>query len=202
MTGRFFALEGVDGAGKSTQAALLAESPGREGRDSLVVREPGGTRLGEAIRGLLLDRGDLPIGPESELLLFLASRVQLYEERIAPALAAGRIVISDRYHLSTIVYQGIGRRLGETRVAALCAQVLGRRVPDLHIVIDLPLETCLERMPGKRDRIESERALLVRVAEGFRTTSGAPGDRIVRIDGRGDAAAVAARIRKAVGDAL
>lgn len=198
MSGLFVALEGVDGVGKSTQAERLRARLAREGRTVLLVREPGGTALGEAVRDLLLARGEIAIGAEAQMLLFLASRLQLWEERIGPALGRGEIVISDRFHLSTIVYQGIAGALGESRAVAVCREVLGDRRPDLDIVITLPVERCRERLVGAGDRFESAPGLLERVAAGFAATSGIPGDRIVRVSGEGSPEQVAERVLEAV----
>ncbi|MFQ5653798.1 MAG: dTMP kinase [Planctomycetota bacterium] len=202
MKAIFVAIEGVDGAGKSTQVELLRRRVSRRGGNPLVVREPGGTALGEAVRGILLDRGEIPISTEAELLLFLASRVQLHEEVIAPAVAEGRFVLSDRYHLSTVVYQGIAGDLGERRAVEICHRVLGERRPDLHLVIDTPLDDCLRRLAGRTDRFEGSPERLSRAHAGFRETSGLPGDRIERVDGRGAPEEVAARVWKRVLDAL
>jgi dTMP kinase len=198
VSGFFVALEGVDGVGKSTQVELLRARLAAAGRPVLVVREPGGTALGEAIRELLLARGEVPIGAEAQMLLFLASRLELWEERIEPALRRGEAVISDRFHLSTIVYQGIAGAIGESRAIAVCREVLGPRRPSLSIVITLPVARCRERLGAAWDRFESTPGFLERVAEGFAMTPGIPGDRIERVSGEGSAEEVAARVHEAV----
>ena len=197
MAGAFVAIDGIDGAGKSTQVRLLRERLERAGREVLTVREPGGTRLGEEIRPILLGKA-IPLATETELLLFLASRVQLYTEVIAPAVGAGRIVVSDRYHLSTLVYQGLAGELGEARAAKLVATVLLARRPDLNVVIRLPFEACLERLGDDPDRFESARERMRKVWEGFEETTGLSGDRIVRVDGTGSETEVSARVYEAV----
>ncbi|MCI0652091.1 MAG: dTMP kinase [Planctomycetes bacterium] len=202
MSGFFVALEGADGAGKSTQAQGLAARLEAKGHRTLLVREPGGTPLGEAVRQILLGDQGIAFGAEAEMLLFLACRVQLYEEKIAPALAAGKVVISDRYHLSTIVYQGIARGLGEARVATLCEAVLGTRRPRLNLVLELPAEMCRARRSAALDRIEAMPGLLEAVVAGFAQTRGAAGDRIVRISAAGTPDDVAARVFEAVSRAL
>ena len=202
MTGVFVAIEGVDGAGKTTQVEFLRQHLRAKGFDPLVVREPGGTPLGESLRKILLRKSELSITAEAELLLFLASRAQLYDEVIGPARAAGCAVVSDRYHLSTLVYQGIGRGLGEGHVAELCATVLGDRRPDLHVVLEIPVDMAAQRLGQDRDRIESDSAMLKRVVDGFSTTAGLPDDAIERIDGRGPPEDVAARVRGVVDDIL
>lgn len=198
MSGAFIALEGVDGVGKSTQVEILRARLAAAGRSVQVVREPGGTPLGEAIRELLLSREEVPIGAEAQMLLFLASRLELWEERIEPALRRGEVVISDRFHLSTIVYQGIAGALGEARAVAVCREVLADRRPAVIIVITLPVERCRERLGAAWDRFESAPGLLERVARGFETTAGLPGDRIERISGEGSAAEVAERVHEVV----
>jgi dTMP kinase len=198
VSGAFVALEGVDGVGKSTQAELLRARLAAAGQGVQVVREPGGTALGEAVRELLLARREITIGAEAQMLLFLASRLELWEERIEPALRRGEVVISDRYHLSTIVYQGIAGALGESRAVAVCREVLGDRRPAISIVITLPIARCRERLGGEWDRFESAPGYLERVAEGFATTAGIPGDRIERVSGEGSAEEVADRVEEAV----
>jgi len=185
VSGLFVSLEGVDGAGKSTLAHHLRRRFEEQGREVVLVREPGGTALGEAIRTLLLRREEVVIDPEAQMLLFLASRVQLLETVILPALDRGAVVLSDRFHLSTIVYQGIAGSLGEERSVRVCSAVLGERRPDLHLVLDLPLELARERRGKEVDRFERSEEFLARVVEGFRSTSGLPGDRIVRIPATG-----------------
>ena len=122
-SGSFVAFEGVDGAGKSTQIQRLATVLESQGLEVLVVREPGGTEVGEEVRQILLE-SETPLRAETQLMLFLASRVQLFEERIAPALERGAVVLSDRYHLSSMVYQGFAGELGVERTAKILEAVL------------------------------------------------------------------------------
>ncbi len=197
----FIAIEGIDGVGKSTQVRLLAERLEAEGRSTLTVREPGGTELGEQVRRILLE-SSTPLEVEAELLLFMASRVQLYEERIGPALRDGRVVISDRFHLSSIVYQGIARGLGEQRAGQIVWGVLGDRRPSINVVLTLPLADCVARLGGEGDRFESQPEVLEGVWHGFQESEGLPGDRIVRIDGAGPPEEVAARVYEGLSDAL
>ncbi|MFN0058262.1 MAG: dTMP kinase [Planctomycetota bacterium] len=193
-TGQFIAFEGVDGCGKSTQLKLLHERLARGGRSAILVREPGGTALGERVRALLLDDAQLAIGAEAEALLFLASRVQLFEQVIAPVLAQGGVVLSDRFHISTLVYQGLAGELGLERAQELCGVVLGARRPDVNVVLDLPLADCLARVGSQTDRIEGRPGFLPRVHEAFARIQGLDRDRIVHVDGRGAPAEVAARV--------
>jgi len=154
MNGRFVTFEGVEGSGKSTQARMLAEHFQRKGISVIVVREPGGTALGEAIRQLLLDPAGQVVS-EAELLLFLAARAQNTAEVIQPALQMGRLVVCDRYTDSTIAYQGYGRGLDLPTVRAMNAFATGGLEPDLTVLLDLPVETGLVRQ-SERDRMGAE----------------------------------------------
>lgn len=161
---RFIVLEGVDGVGKSTQVALLASWLEALGHPHVVTREPGGTEVGEAIRGVVLDRTDLDVGPESELFLILAARAAFVRDVVRPALDAGKTVIADRFALSTLAYQGFGRGLDLERVREANDLATGGLTPDLCLVLDLPLDESLERRRGtgaEDDRIE-------RAGESFR----------------------------------
>lgn len=144
MTGLFVTFEGGDGSGKSTQIARLAERMHVSGLDPLVLREPGGTPLGEGIRALLLDPDRDPV-PLAEALLMEAARAQLCEGVIAPALAAGRVVLCDRFADSTIAYQGAGRGLDEALLAAWNRAATRGCAPDLTLLFDLPVDQGLGR---------------------------------------------------------
>jgi dTMP kinase len=164
-------VEGPDGAGKSTQAALLAARLRREGWRVTRVREPGGTPTGEAVRKILLDPKLRAMTPWTELFLFMASRKQLVDEVIRPALKAGRAVVSDRFVLSSIVYQGIVGKTGPGRVRRMARESFGDCLPDLTIVVDLPAGAGLTRSrkrSRRTDRIESKGLRYARmVREGF-----------------------------------
>jgi dTMP kinase len=150
----FVTFEGVDGSGKSTQARLLAERLGSEGREVVVTREPGGTALGEEVRALLLHGGDL--APWAEAALFAAARAQLVDEVIRPALARGADVVCDRYLDSSLAYQGLARGLGIERVLELNLLVTSGLLPDRTFLIRvLPAEAAARR-PASEDRIEQE----------------------------------------------
>ena len=162
--GLLIAVEGVEGAGKSTQAARLAAAIG-----GLVTREPGGTALGEQIRTLLLDPAHDEVDPRAELMLMLAARAQHVTERIEPALAAGTDVVVDRFSASTLAYQGYGRGLPLEEVRQACDLATGGRWPDLTILLDVEVATGADRRRHERpDRIESEDAdFHERVRRGF-----------------------------------
>ncbi|MEI2418296.1 dTMP kinase [Orrella sp. JC864] len=153
--GRFLTLEGVDGAGKSTHVQWLAERLRQAGRDVLVTREPGGTALGERLREMLLSQ---PMSLRTETLLMFAARCEHIEQVIAPALAAGRWVLCDRFTDATYAYQGGGRELGAAPVAALEQWVQGGLQPDRTWLFDVPLEVARARRSQARepDRFESE----------------------------------------------
>ena len=164
----FVTFEGIDGSGKTTQAALLAEWAAGEGHEVVAVREPGGTPLGERIRELLLD------GPEmtawAEASLFAAARAELAERVIRPALLRGAWVVCDRYVDSSLAYQGAARGLGIAAVAELNATATGGLAPDMTFVLLLDPDVALERRAaGRPDRIEREDADFVRrVDAGYR----------------------------------
>ena len=152
----FLSIDGGDGTGKSTQIALLAEFLRQGGREVVVCRDPGSTRLGEAVRELLLSRTDLRIGRRAEMLLYMAARAQLTEELIRPALEQGKTVICDRYLLANVVYQGhaggldVGQ-LWEVGRAATCGLL-----PDLTIVLDMPAAAAAARLQRQLDRMEQQ----------------------------------------------
>jgi dTMP kinase len=159
MAGHFIVLEGIDGVGKTTQVALLAEWLGALEVPHLVVREPGGTPLGEAIRELVLGRTELDVSPRSELLLLLAARAALVRDVVRPALDAGTTVVGDRFALSTLAYQAYGRGIDVGQVSGALEAATDGLQPDLYIVLDLPLGESLERRTGGGkvpDRIERE----------------------------------------------
>ncbi len=181
-TGKFITLEGVEGAGKSTNLALISALVKSGGYDVLVTREPGGTTLGERVRGILLDKEEHQMTPMAELLLVFAARAQHVAEVINPALARGTWVVSDRFTDSSYAYQGGGRQLGQGVVADLEQQVLGDFRPDRVIVLDIDVQAGLERAGrvSEADRFESEkRAFFERVREVFVGRSSEPGYHLV-----------------------
>jgi dTMP kinase len=189
----FVTFEGVDGSGKSTQAALLAAHLAGLGREVVATREPGGTPLSERVRELLLDGAD--ITPWAEAALFAAARAELAERVIRPALARGADVVCDRYVDSSLVYQGIARGLGVERVLELNTAVADV-MPDRTIVLLLDPETAAGRTGSSADRIEREgddfRAAL---GGGYRQLAERFPERVVSLDGSLAAEEVAARVR-------
>jgi dTMP kinase len=167
-SGIFLVLDGPDGGGKTTQAARLAGWLRGLGLEVVTCRDPGGTALGDRLRGLLLERGSVPVSLRAELLLFMAARAQLVDEVIAPALAAGRVVVSDRYLLANIVYQGSAGGLLEEEIALVGMVATAGLMPDLTFVLDIAPESARARVGPARDRIE-ERPLFYheRVRAGY-----------------------------------
>lgn len=195
--GRFITLEGVSGAGKTTQARRLAEALRRQGRRVVVTRDPGGTRAGEAIRRLLLEQ-DEPLCPEAEIALFFADRAQNLAEVIRPALARGEIVVGDRFTDSTLAYQGHARGLPRSRILEVDRGITGGFRPDLTLVLDLPAEVGLGRLE-QRDRIEREAVRFhEQVRAGFRALAEEDPDRVTVIDAAAPPDAVFAEVRRLV----
>jgi dTMP kinase len=166
--GFFLVLDGPDGGGKTTQVALLADWLRERGFDVVSCREPGGTALGNRLRAIVMDRDTVPISIRAEMLLFMASRAQMVEEVIRPALEAGHVVVCDRFLLATIVYQGHAGGLDPAEIAAVGRAATGGLLPDLTIVLDVAPETARGRVGAARDRIEDRPATYhERVREGY-----------------------------------
>ena len=146
--GLLIVFEGAEGAGKSTQLRRLAECLGKAGRDVVAVREPGGTVVGDEIRRILLDPAS-DIVPRAEALLFMASRAQLVEREIRPALEQGAIVLVDRFFLSTYAYQGVGRGLPEDELRQANAMATTGLVPDLTLLLTIPVERGMARVGAR-----------------------------------------------------
>ena len=158
MKGIFIVMEGPDGSGKSTQIELLKQYLDEVGCECLITREPGGTAIGEAVRNIILNPDHEEMSDVTEMLLYAASRAQLMSEVIIPALEAGKIVISDRFVDSSIVYQGIARGLGTDTVAAVNRPGIGQYEPDCIFFIDISEEEGIRRkkLQKKLDRMEQE----------------------------------------------
>jgi len=185
--GTFITFEGGEGCGKSTHIVRLVARLGKEGHPAILAREPGGTEVGEQIRHILqYSKDSAAMTPETELLLFSASRAQLVREVIRPALDRGQVVVCDRFYDSTTVYQGVGRKLDPDRVAALNAFAVGDCVPDLTLLIDLDPLIGLERARGRElfDRMENQsQDFYQRVRQGYLDLARREPGRIKVIDG-------------------
>lgn len=165
--GFFISFEGAEGSGKSTQIRLAARYLKRKGRSVLFFREPGGTRVSEAVRKTLLDRRLKEITVEAELLLYLAARAQLVREKIEPALRKGKVVILDRYEDSTLAYQGFAGGISLKKMEAMNRFTRGGRVPHLTFLLDVETKEGLRRS-GRGDRVERKSLLFHRkVRRGF-----------------------------------
>lgn len=200
--GRFITIEGPEGAGKTTQATRLEATLRARGVAVVGTREPGGTALGERIRALLLTSTGSPIDPLADALLFNAARRQLVEEVIEPALSGGTSVICARFADSTRAYQGHGGGLPIGELQALEEIATGGLVPDLTLLLDLPVEIGLARKaPDDRTRFESDFdvAFHRRVRNGFLEMAVAEPGRFVVLDATAPPDAVAERIGRAVG---
>ena len=203
--GWFITIEGPEGSGKTTQAERLLADVRRAGLPVALVREPGGTAVGERIRDLLLDADpeSVPIGPRTDALLFNAARAQLVSDVIQPKLAAGWLVISSRFSDSTLAYQGYGAGLALDDLRSIERFATGGLQPDRTILLDLPVEIGLARKRGiEETRFESSFTVTFhrRVREGFLALARAEPDRFVLLDATQPVATVAQEIRAAVED--
>jgi len=185
VRGIFITMEGPDGAGKTTQIEALSAYLREQGYEVLITREPGGTAISEAVRGILLDPAYKEMKPETELLLYASARAQLVGEVIGPAVDAGKAVISDRFVDSSVVYQGIARGLGVETVYEVNRPAIGAYMPDVTILLDLPAEVGIARKKNQAelDRMEQESLEFhKKVAEGYRTLAKRDPERIQTID--------------------
>lgn len=197
--GLFLSLDGVDGAGKSTQIERLARWLGERSHEVVTCRDPGGTELGEQIRGILLDGPSHAISRRAEMLLYMASRAQLVDEVIEPALAAGKTVISDRFLLANVVYQGYGGELDVEALWQVGAVATGGLMPDLTIVLDLDPAAAQARRTAPPDRLEREPDdFHRRVREGFLTEAKRRPDAIRVVDATASPDEVELHIRREV----
>jgi dTMP kinase len=191
----FVTFEGIDGSGKSTQAQLLRDFLAERGEDVELVREPGGTPLGEEIRSLLLRGPDMT--PWAEAALFAAARVELVERVIRPALDRGTHVVCDRYVDSSLAYQGIARGLGLERVLELNLSLVGDLLPERTFLLAIAPEEAVRRLPQAKDRLEREGdAFTAAVAEGYAEVAARFLERITILDGSADADELARLVRE------
>lgn len=202
--GLFITVEGIDGCGKSTQARLIAAALEAAGHDVLRLREPGGVKISEQIREILLDPANAEMGDVCELLLYEAARAQLVHQVIRPALAAGKTVVCDRFYDSTTAYQAFADGLDRNMVSQANELAVDGCRPDLTLVFDLPVEDALRRRSGREaeDRLELKGLeFQERVAAGFRAVAVDEPDRVKLIDAGGSIAevfsGVAAELRSA-----
>jgi len=204
--GLFITLEGIDGTGKSTQLRLLVQHLKKRGLRVRATREPGGTKVGERIRKILLASTTTHLAPLAELALMYAARAQHLTEVIRPALAKGEIVVSDRYNDASLAYQGYGRKLGEEAVRAFDRLVCAGTQPDLTLVLDLAPRLSLRRAQGRQSRRKSrqERFELQgmdfhrRVRRGYLAIARKEPRRVKVVRANGPVAEVQAAIRKRV----
>ena len=183
--GLFVTMEGPDGSGKTTQIRKITEYLEKEGYDVIITREPGGTNISEAVRGIILNKDFSEMDPMTELLLYAAARAQLVSEVIAPAIEAGKAVISDRFIDSSLVYQGMARNLGMETVYNINLNATKGLMPDVTFLLDLSAEEGIRRKKNQAelDRMERESLEFHKaVVEGYRSLADRFPERIERID--------------------
>lgn len=179
----FLSFDGVDGSGKTTQIELLCEWLREQQHDVVTCRDPGSTELGEALRAIVLQDFETPIDRTSEMLLYMASRAQLVQQVIQPALATGKVVVSDRFLLANVVYQGYAGGLDVEQLWQVGEVAIGGLHPDLTIVLDMEVAAARQRMDRELDRMESQGSeFLERVRDGFLMESQLNHENIVVID--------------------
>ncbi|MCR5213119.1 MAG: dTMP kinase [Eubacterium sp.] len=203
--GIFITMEGPDGSGKTTQIELLKESLEDKGYEVLITREPGGNRISEAIREIILNKDYKEMSPSAECLLYASARAQLVSEVIGPMLDKGGAVISDRFVDSSLVYQGIARGLGVDNVFQLNKFAINEYMPDVTFLLTLPAEVGIARKKDQKelDRMEQESLDFHRkVAEGYDSLAELFPDRIQVIDARQDIETISGLIKKRVYDIL
>jgi dTMP kinase len=182
--GLFLVIDGPDGAGKTTQVRRLADRVREAGRDVVVLREPGGTPLGDRVREVLLDAGTGDLDPVTELFLFQAARRRLVLERVRPALAAGQVVICDRWHYATLAYQSGGGGVDPGAVRTTTRLATEGLEPRRAVILDVDEAVAARRMDRPLDRIERRGAdYRRRVRQAFRTQLPLDPDRLVLVDG-------------------
>ena len=198
--GRFIVLDGIDGAGKSSQIQPLVRWLEAGGRTVTTCRDPGSTPAGDAIRAILLDRHEIHLAPTSEMLLYMAARAQLVAEVIRPALARGEWVVSDRYLLANIVYQGHAGGLDPDVVRRVGAVATGGLVPDCVLVLDVDLATAARRLDRPLDKLENRGdEFRARLRAGYLAEAARDPERIAVIDAAAEPEVVAGRLRAVLG---
>jgi len=208
--GRFAVLEGPDGSGKSLQVRTLAERLRGRGLTVTHSREPGGTAMGEQVRRIVNDPGPTLRGPRADVMLYTAARAQLVDEVIEPALHRGEVVVCDRYHTSTLAYQGYGSGMDLDLLRRIQEWATGGLDPDLVVLLDVPPKTGLDRRAagdaGELTRWEDESrfdlAFHARVREGYLEMAAADPDRWVVVDGAGTVEEVTAEVGRVVDSVL
>ncbi|MCR4689591.1 MAG: dTMP kinase [Saccharofermentans sp.] len=204
--GLFITFEGIDGCGKSTQIELLRTFLDSKGIDNLVIREPGGTVVGEKIREILLDKKNSDMTSLAELLLFEAARAQIVEEKIKPAIDEGKVVICDRFYDSSLAYQGVARNMGTDLVNLLNNVAVSGLDPDMTFFLDISVEESLRRRNKRGD--ESDRiegmgdSFLEKVRQGYLYAALYDSDRIKTIDASSSVEDIASQIANSVSERL
>ena len=201
MKGKFITFEGCDGCGKSTQLKLLSEYLSKKGIPHVFTREPGGGKISEAIREILLNGKNAEMTDECEALLYAAARVQHLHDKVSPALAEGKLVICDRYVDSSLAYQAYARGLGEDFIRKINAYALENYLPDATVFIDLTPADAFKRKHGadENDRLEQAgMAFHERVYAGFDKLASTETERFIRIDGKQTPDEIFAQVIKAL----
>lgn len=194
----FFSFDGPDGGGKTTQQRLFCEWLRSSGREVVACRDPGSTALGDAVRKLLLDGGAMAIGRRSEMFLYMAARAQLVEEVVAPALAAGKTVVSDRYLLANLVYQGYAGGLDVEVLREIGSTATTGIEPNLTFVLDVPDDVAVSRLNRPLDRMEQQGAAFrAALRKGYLAEAARRPERIAVIDAARSIDAVQTEIRAA-----
>ena len=188
-SGKLITFEGLDGCGKSTQLEKTKDWLNNQGYTVLKTREPGGTVIGQQIRSILLNPEHEELQAESELLLYLADRIQHLQESILPAKSAGKIVLCDRFHDSTVAYQGYGRGLNLSSIESIVSHCIKPYAPDLTILLTISPETIASRLDQRQKQAEKDRldleshSFFARVAQGFQELAAAEPERFVCLNG-------------------
>jgi len=199
----FYSFDGIDGAGKTTQIELFSRWLQEHGQTTVVCRDPGSTKLGEAIREILLERHEFEISRMAEMLLYMAARAQLVEEVIRPALAAGKTVISDRFLLANVIYQGHAGGLDVERLWEIGAFITQGIEPDLTFLLDMPAASAQQRIRRELDRMEQHgQDFRERLRAGFLVEAARRPGQIVVIDASRPVDEVHAHVRAAAERAL